>query len=533
MSNQNTPSPPPTPSCTRGAIRSEKCPSHGAAINQFASLQISSIEAAQSIRAIEMNARKRATGKPLRLLFLVPHIALFDVYAPVYDRMRSDPDFSAEILAFRRHDIPHDIDEVQTRAFFDERGIDAHIVGFEEGAPIPEIDPDAYDVLFYTLGSLAYPEPYRIDRLSHHFLTCYIAYGVLLANQEEIQFNQISHHTAWRIYAGTSRDVFFYEHFRKRVRSNARLTGHPKFDRYRAWEKDEHVVRNGVISGSRPIVIWAPHWSIGLIYPILNNGMFDKICMGMLELMDEFSNIDFVFRPHPNLRHALAQTTFMNDENYRIYHEMMKARPNCRVEQGGGNIDLFVRSSAMITDSISFLAEYLPTGNPLLFLDRPDRARMNEQGEALVALHFRALNLEGIRKFITENVLSPAHGRAAHLRSEAKRLFSVNDYDASGAIMDDLRKSLLQPQVQHTRRDLVVTREEAKEYGRQRMAQAQVLSNAYWAQRASYNYADIFPDRYRNQSAFIEEWFVPRLSGEARIIDIGCADGWSSCLAGC
>jgi SAM-dependent methyltransferase len=530
MSGQTTPPPVTSAGGEDSPVPAKINYLHASPVDQFTSLKIHSIEATQALRATTLNAQKCTTGTSLRVLFLLPHIALFEVYASLYQKMSRDPGFTPEILAFRRTDIPHDIDEEQTRAFFVERGIPAHVVGFGEGSPLPVIDPDAYDVLFYTLGSLAYPELYRIDRLSHHFLTCYIAYGVLLANQEDIQFNQISHHAAWRIYAGTSRDMFFYDHFRKRIRSNARLTGHPKFDLYCASRKDTHVVTNERVSEPRPVVIWAPHWSIGLIYPRLNNGMFDKFCMGMLELMDEFSNVDFVFRPHPNLRYALARTTFMNEENYRIYHAMMKSRSNCRIDQGGGNIDLFLKSSAMITDSISFLAEYLPTGNPLLFLDRPDRARMNEQGEALVSLHFRARTLDDIRNFIKDHVVEKIESGTVPLKAEAERVFSINNYDAAGAIMSDLRISLLEPRIHQPRRDLVITLQEAMDYEKQRMDQAQRLSNAYWTQLSTYNYASIFPNRHRSQSAFIAKWFIPRLTKEATILDIGCADGWSSCL---
>jgi ubiquinone/menaquinone biosynthesis C-methylase UbiE len=529
MGSQDAPQTFPQPPADGWASRNEAISYHSDAVRRIAAVQISAIEAGQDIRARMLRARKRGPGEPLRVLFLLPHVALFDAYASVHAEMARDPAFAPEVLAFRRQDLAPDVDEEQTRAFLKERGIDAHVVGFDGADQWPDIDPDAYDILFYTAGTLAYPEPYRIARTGHHFLTCYIAYGVLLADQPEIQFDQDSQHCAWRVYASTQRDLFFYEHYRKRLRSNARLTGYPKFDLYGPWARDGGDPQPAASRQDRPMVVWAPHWTIGLIYPQLNMGLFDRICMGMIELMDAYPGIDFVYRPHPNLRHALAQTTFMSNENYAIYLDMLRARPNCRIELGGDNVELFAHSAAMITDSVSFLAEYLPTGRPLLFLDRPDRMRMNDQGEDIASLHFQGRDLGDIRTFIEDVVLGGADPRAKERRTAAQRLFSTGQTSAAAAIIDDLRTALLQPEGPPPRRDLDATRQELADRQAQRSAQAQALSNAYWTRQSAYNYALNFPERHRNQIAFIRQWLMPRLNDRARVLDIGCADGWSSC----
>lgn len=504
------------------STRNEALSYHTYAREQIAALRLAEIEAGQDLRARLVRTERRSADNPLRVLFLLPHIALFDAYAPVCAAMQDDPLFEPEILAFKRRDVPHDVTEAETRAFLEERGLRAHVVGFDDSDEWPQLDPDAYNLLFYTLGSLAYPEPYRIERTSHHFLTCYLAYGVLLADQPELQFNQDSHHCAWRIHASTRRDLFFYRHYQRRLRSNARLTGYPKFDLY------DHGVLPETGSG-RPAVIWAPHWTIGLIYPELNMGMFDRICMDMLSVMDEFPQVDFIYRPHPNLPHALAATTFMSAESYAIYLDMLRARPNCRVETGGDNIALFRESAGMITDSVSFLAEHLPSGRPLLFLDRPDRARLNDQGERIAALHLQGRDGADIRKFIADTVIGGADPRAAERRSAAADLFYPNPDGAAAAILADLRAALIEPMEPAKRRDLAATQAELRQRRSEKTERAQELSDAYWLRQSAYNYAQNFPERHRNQTRFIDQHLLPRLDPKAVVLDIGCADGWSSC----
>lgn len=504
------------------STRNEALSYHTYAREQIAALRLASTEAAQDLRARVLRAELLADNRPLRILFLVPHVALFDAYASVYAAMEADDGFEPEILAFRRQDVPHDVTEAETRAFFAERGLRAHVVGFDGADEVPQIDPDAYDVLFYTLGSLAYPEPYRIEATSPHFLTCYLAYGVLLANQPELQFGQEGHHSAWRLYAGTRRDLFFYRQHQRRMRTNARLTGYPKFDLYRPQAAQ-------AAEGARPTVIWAPHWTIGLIYPGLNMGLFDKICMEMLAIIDEFPDIDFVYRPHPNLPHALATTTFMNADSYAIYLDMLRSRPNCQLELGGDNIARFGRSAAMITDSVSFLAEYLPTGRPLLFLDRPDRARLNDQGERVAALHVQGRDAADIRRFIADVVVKGENPRAEERAAALADLFLPNPEGAARSILADLRSTLLQPATARPRRDLSVTRAELEERRDERTVRAQELSDAYWSSQSAYNYAQNFPERHRNQIRFIDRHLLPRLGSQSLVLDIGCADGWSSC----
>lgn len=72
------------------------------------------------------------------------------------------------------------------------------------------------------------------------------------------------------------------------------------------------------------------------------------------------------------------------------------------VTTGGDNIGMFLRSSGMITDSVSFLAEYLPSQRPLLFLNRPDRATFSGTGERIIEAHYSGNGIDDIRDFVQQ-----------------------------------------------------------------------------------------------------------------------------------
>jgi hypothetical protein len=352
-------------------------------------VEIAQAEIERRVRAVLAHEKRAA-----RVLFMTPHTSMFDVFLPIYRRMEASPLFQPEVLAFRRVDVDVTESAADVISFFDELNIKPNIAGHEADGFLPEIDENYYDVIFYTLGSIAYPEKYKIEHLSRKFLTCYIAYGFLQVNEIDYQFNQSFHHSAWRIYAATSREQGLYKLHCPRSRSNTVKTGYPKFDLY--------VDRPPHPRPERPMVIWAPHWSVGLVYPPLRIGMFDQLCMPMLKVMQDFPDIDFLYKPHPNLPHALEKTGYMNRDNYKIYIQMLESNSNVRIWNHGDNIRLFQQSSGMITDSVSFLAEYLPSGQPLLFLDRPDRLPFADVGEEIINLHYRGRDEGSIRDFLRD-----------------------------------------------------------------------------------------------------------------------------------
>lgn len=95
----------------------------------------------------------------------------------------------------------------------------------------------------------------------------------------------------------------------------------------------------------------------------LENGKF------ILELAKSHPEVDWIFRPHPGLRTKLLSTGAMSEPEVDAYYSEW-ARIG-EASYGGEYFPLFEKSSAMITDCVTFLTEYLLTGNPLIRLVAP------------------------------------------------------------------------------------------------------------------------------------------------------------------
>jgi len=67
-----------------------------------------------------------------------------------------------------------------------------------------------------------------------------------------------------------------------------------------------------------------------------------------------------VFKPHPRLKYELVQHGIMTMAEADEYYDAWRSIPNASVYEQGNYFGLFVESTLMITDCISFLGEYLP-----------------------------------------------------------------------------------------------------------------------------------------------------------------------------
>jgi hypothetical protein len=95
----------------------------------------------------------------------------------------------------------------------------------------------------------------------------------------------------------------------------------------------------------------------------------------------------------------------------------------------------------MIFDSISFMAEYLYTGKPSLFMVRDSSIsnKFNEFGTMVFDLLFKSYNQNDIIDFINQNVLSNNHTFIDMQKSFIyKYLKPSNDQTASLAIFNNI-----------------------------------------------------------------------------------------------
>ena len=337
--------------------------------------------------------KKETTHRKINVIFLINfQIASLD---SIIHLLNEDQLFNVKVLV-----IPYDphglnifekgLNEAQLKDYndnyhyFEEKGFYV-IKGYDEKSKdLIDLESLKPDLLFYsTPWENQLPEQLRIKNLPQNILFCYVPYGIYAAQMQDDQFNREIHNKAWKIFSETKIHKKLAAKYSKTGSSNVVVAGYPKMDPLIDGEHSKNPYKWKNLSKGVKRIIWAPHHSIG--WSSTGFSTFDKNYEFFYEYAKTHSDIEWVFKPHPALRHASiffppGKAGNFSEKNLDKYYDSWNDLPNASVYEGGDYFNLFATSNAMITDSVSFLSEYLYTGKPGLFLTRPEQ-KFNEFGE--------------------------------------------------------------------------------------------------------------------------------------------------------
>lgn len=149
--------------------------------------------------------------------------------------------------------------------------------------------------------------------------------------------------------------------------------GHPTLDVFSG-----KAIENG------SLVIYAPHFSFqgGNAMGITDIGTFHWSGKAVLTYAKAHPEIKWAFKPHPKLRACLVENGHMTYAEVNDYYaDWERIGLAC---YDGNYAELFLSSRAMITDSNSFLLEYMAVGKPLIHLIPKDcKMRACPQAQAI------------------------------------------------------------------------------------------------------------------------------------------------------
>ena len=88
------------------------------------------------------------------------------------------------------------------------------------------------------------------------------------------------------------------------------------------------------------------------------------------------------------------------------YFKQWENLPNAQIIEGGNYFDMFRTSDMLITDSCSFLSEYLPLGKPVIHLISNSSSGLNGFGNKITQGYYKALNLNDLKRYIDEVLIN-------------------------------------------------------------------------------------------------------------------------------
>ncbi len=220
-------------------------------------------------------------------------------------------------------------------------------IAFEQMNPKPDI--------------IIYQHPWYVETsqgpvvCSKFALTYYIPYFIS-DSEKSFEYDLRFHKYIYKHYVPNNIVKNFYSENMKNKGSNLVTTGHPQLDYF-------YLHKNS--NQEKKYLIYAPHWSV--CGNNIRYSTFDWSGYKILEYAQKHPELNWIFKPHPNLYKFLFTSGYMSKKQADKYYSSWE---NIGIVCNNGNyLDLFTQSYAMITDSGSFLNEYLLTKQPLIHLE--------------------------------------------------------------------------------------------------------------------------------------------------------------------
>ena len=422
---------------------------------QIADRQVFHYQIINRIKEQELREKIRRGGK-VKVFFLIAQPSKFGMET-IYEGMLAselfDPciysvyyDKNKQLDGILRQQCDTNFDYWRRKGYRVLNGFD------EEYKPVPLYERKP-DIVFISDPVLFGFSSFKNHIFNWHYLTCYVPYGLSIMEDSAYHFNFVPINEMWKVFCQTRYDYEQFINCSRHFGLNAVYYGYPEFDSYARPIEEGNIPDK--INNGKPIVIYAPHWSIK--DPKRNNiSTFHLYWKYFLSLLEKYPDINFVFKPHPRLLPRLYDLiddkTIMKPEAYHEYVRQWNEAPNGFVMGEGDYIDLFRKSVVLITDCGSFIGEYLYTHNPCIYLVNPNLFHFGKiknnflekyslYGQEILTTYYICHSEKEIQKNF-ENVVIKKIDNKKELREQVMKKYSEYIGNAGQRIVEHLTRAL-------------------------------------------------------------------------------------------
>jgi hypothetical protein len=336
-----------------------------------------------------------------RVVFLTFYYEAWDALAEVYQLMSRDSRFEVQVVAIDRR-LTGEVGfsgAYNVSDFFGGLGI-AHLVNADLSSLFGGAGPDYIFVNYPWQRN--YAPQYRPDQLARVGRIVYVPYYSLPMTQEPVDgvnpasgfVEHAPHLYSQRMHQLTSIDTrqFGSTKLDALVREVASISA--------SNSAAKKGLGAGKVSGLRRI-LWAPHHSYSPHW--LNFGNFARVHEEMLAWAGGHGEFEVVLRAHPFMFGTLVDRGVMSQAALDDWLARWSALPNARVEVGESAAGSFAAADYLVTDGISFLAEWpLAKGLPAIFMENPEHWPFTEVGEICGAIAVKSPQVNGLDAALME-----------------------------------------------------------------------------------------------------------------------------------
>ncbi|MBR2430726.1 glycosyltransferase [bacterium] len=372
--------------------------------------------------------------KQIKVVFLCSESSKWN-FTELYNKLKKDKLFDPKIILYPQKDILINKDKISIErevskeySFFKELNIDVdYMFTNNKYFPINKIKPD---IVFYE-QPYGIPKEYSIKNMSKYALCLYTSYGYEILDLLD-NYTQNFHKRLHTYFVENEYQISRYEMYSSGNKENCVISGCVKMEML----NNENIIQSN--TQNKINIIYAPHHS--LEQDSLKFATFLNTGKQILEFAQKYKNeINWIFKPHPRLKYSLIHNKVMTENEVNTYYAEWKKFGS--IYETGNYFNLFQNSYALITDSISFLAEYLPTKKPIIQLVNPCHCPYNEIGNLIDKVLYKTYTQEDFEQIFNDVVLQ----KKDYLK-ENRMLIIPQIYDSSKSpselILNYLKKQI-------------------------------------------------------------------------------------------
>ncbi|NIZ19908.1 hypothetical protein [Entomospira culicis] len=324
-------------------------------------------------------------GLPLRVLFLVYDMRVWNALDAVYRMMKDDDDFTVIVAVVADDERGVTCLEDNQRAI-EALGIEYFILG-NQTADLNYLKTLKLHVIVRQYPwQDAYPDIYRPYNLQFARI-CYIPYALSIVQFETVDYWKMEMMRAsWLVFKPQWLLAENNENIYASVENPFYPVGYPKF---------ESIVKSRaswpIESGARKFrMIWSPHNSISENWTWLQFGTFLENYQDFLAFAQaQQERVEIVLAAHPHFMERIESVTSVATQTkVRRFFAEWQALPNTAIHQESSYGGIFHASDLLITDGISWLMEYQLMQKPIIFIERADHWPFTNFGNTMIeAVH--------------------------------------------------------------------------------------------------------------------------------------------------
>jgi CDP-glycerol glycerophosphotransferase (TagB/SpsB family) len=168
---------------------------------------------------------------------------------------------------------------------------------------------------------------------------------------------------------------------------------------------------------------------------------FHKNGQFILNLASLYPETTWAIRPHPCFDQFVTHDNVLSKEELDYYYEEWEKYGVIFKE--GDYFELFQTSDCLITDCISFLADYFPTGKPVFHLRSDAQAiDFNDLGKSIIKTYYQIHNNAELERLFFRVIIQGDDFMKEERVRQIENLKLIQSETASRRVFEHLKKEL-------------------------------------------------------------------------------------------